>query len=120
MSTIHSVCSQRTSSVSPTSKRNMCVLALKMNVFYEWFHINVTFFFFLKVVSVHPDTKMIQIDEMKLDPGTTYTAMVRTGIHESNKYSGTWSDWSSTVKWNTAYRGEYSVIVIYIFTLSCT
>ncbi|XP_077069601.1 interleukin 21 receptor, tandem duplicate 2 [Siphateles boraxobius] len=55
-------------------------------------------------VSVHPGTNMIQIDEMKLDSGTTYTAMVRTGIHEHKEYSGTWSAWSSTVKWNTTYR----------------
>ncbi|CAM4347580.1 unnamed protein product [Leuciscus chuanchicus] len=64
------------------------------------------------VIIVHPDTEMIQIDEMKLDPGTTYNAMVRTGIHKINGYSGTWSDWSSTVKWNRpkAYRDEPSQV----------
>ncbi|XP_056097727.1 interleukin 21 receptor, tandem duplicate 2 [Rhinichthys klamathensis goyatoka] len=61
-------------------------------------------------VSVHPNTEMIQIDEMKLDPGTTYTAMVRTGIHKDKTYNGTWSDWSRTVKWNTAYRDESSQV----------
>lgn len=67
----------------------------------------------MKEVRVHPDTQMISINEMKLDPGTTYTAMVRTGIglHEdkAKSYSGTWSDWSSTVKWNTTHgnRDEY-------------
>ncbi|XP_067285097.1 interleukin 21 receptor, tandem duplicate 2 [Pseudorasbora parva] len=58
-------------------------------------------------VSVHPDgKKTIQIDEMTLDPGTTYTAMVRTGIEEKREYNGTWSDWSSPVKWKTAYRDK--------------
>ncbi|KAG1968826.1 interleukin-9 receptor [Pimephales promelas] len=54
--------------------------------------------------TVHPSTAMIEIDEMKLDPGTMYTAMVRNAISKTHKYSGTWSDWSSTVKWNTPYR----------------
>ncbi|KAK9978059.1 hypothetical protein ABG768_019832 [Culter alburnus] len=58
-------------------------------------------------VSVHPDNKMIQIDEMNLDPVTTYTAMVRSGIRENPKYRGTWSEWSSAVKWKTTSRDEY-------------
>lgn len=65
------------------------------------FSIMVSHCYFLKEVSVHPDNKMIQIDEMKLDPVTTYTAMVRSGIHEDETYSGTWSEWSSAVKWKT-------------------
>ncbi|XP_048047580.1 interleukin-21 receptor-like [Megalobrama amblycephala] len=60
-------------------------------------------------VIVHPDNKMIQIDEMNLDPVTTYTAVVRSGIYENTNmnYRGTWSEWSSAVKWKTTYRDEY-------------
>uniref|UniRef100_A0A8C1Y3B0 Interleukin 21 receptor, tandem duplicate 2 n=1 Tax=Cyprinus carpio TaxID=7962 RepID=A0A8C1Y3B0_CYPCA len=55
-------------------------------------------------VSVQAENNMIQIDEMKLDPGTTYTVMVKTLIDHGNVYRGMWSDWSSAVKWKTAYR----------------
>lgn len=71
------------------------------------FSIMVSHCYFLKEVSVRPENKMIQIDEMNLDPVTTYTAMVRSGIHENLKYRGTWSEWSSAVKWKTTYRDEY-------------
>ncbi len=52
---------------------------------------------------------MIQIDETKLDLDTTYTVMVKSKVDEKKKkdYNGTWSDWSSAVKWETAHRGEY-------------
>lgn len=63
--------------------------------------------YFSKERSVHPNGKMIEIHEMLLDPSTTYTAMVRTGILTKQPYSGTWSEWSSAVKWSTTYKGEY-------------
>ncbi|XP_067238599.1 interleukin 21 receptor, tandem duplicate 2 isoform X2 [Chanodichthys erythropterus] len=59
-------------------------------------------------VIVHPENKWIQIDEMNLDPVTTYTAMVRSGIREEKEYRGTWSEWSSAVKWKTTYREDDS------------
>ncbi len=64
---------------------------------------------FFKEVSVQPDKEMIQIDETKLDLDTTYTVMVKSKVDEekTKDYSGTWSDWSSAVKWETAHRGEY-------------
>lgn len=62
---------------------------------------------FLKEVSVQKDKEMIQIDEMNLDLDTTYTVMVKSKVDETRDYSGTWSDWSSAVKWETAHRGEY-------------
>ncbi|KAF4115826.1 hypothetical protein G5714_003315 [Onychostoma macrolepis] len=61
-------------------------------------------------VSVQPDKTMIQIDEMKLDPNTMYTVMVRSKIGKKMEYSGTWSDWSSAVKWKTAHRDEPSQV----------
>ncbi|XP_051743440.1 uncharacterized protein LOC127509048 isoform X5 [Ctenopharyngodon idella] len=78
-------------------------------------------------VSVHPENKMIQIDEMNLDPGTTYTAMVRSGIREHRTYRGTWSEWSSAVKWKTTYRDKYrgtpeglSCVTDYCKSVSCS
>ncbi|NP_001106981.1 interleukin 21 receptor, tandem duplicate 2 [Danio rerio] len=54
----------------------------------------------------HVYKEEIEIENKKLDPGTSYSAVVRTGIETHPKYSGTWSDWSSPVKWSTAYRDE--------------
>lgn len=67
----------------------------------------LTLTLFFKEVSVQPDKEMIQIDEMKLDPDTTYTVMVKSKVDNRQGYSGTWSEWSSAVKWETAHRGEY-------------
>lgn len=67
----------------------------------------LTLTLFFKEVSVQPDKEMIQIDEMKLDPDTTYTVMVKSKVDKRQDYSGTWSEWSSAVKWETAHRGEY-------------
>uniref|UniRef100_A0A8C2CAS5 Paired domain-containing protein n=1 Tax=Cyprinus carpio TaxID=7962 RepID=A0A8C2CAS5_CYPCA len=50
--------------------------------------------------------EMIQIEEMRLDPDTMYAVMVKSKVDDRQVYGGTWSDWSSTVKWKTAYRDE--------------
>ncbi|XP_016106512.1 interleukin 21 receptor, tandem duplicate 2 [Sinocyclocheilus grahami] len=71
-------------------------------------------------VSVQAGKDMIQIDEMKLDPGTTYTVMVKTRIEDGNVYRGMWSDWSSAVEWKTEYRDEpnqVSKIAIGMFSM---
>uniref|UniRef100_A0A8C1F2M4 Uncharacterized protein n=1 Tax=Cyprinus carpio carpio TaxID=630221 RepID=A0A8C1F2M4_CYPCA len=57
-------------------------------------------------VIVHPEKEMIQTEEMKLDPDTMYAVMVKSKVDDRQVYGGTWSDWSSTVKWKTAYRDE--------------
>lgn len=67
----------------------------------------LTLTLFFKEVSVQPDKEIIQIDEMKLDPDTTYTVMVKSKVDKRQVYSGTWSEWSSAVKWETEHRGEY-------------
>ncbi|XP_056308347.1 interleukin 21 receptor, tandem duplicate 2 [Danio aesculapii] len=55
----------------------------------------------------------------KLDPGSSYSAVVRTEMQKKMRYNGTWSDWSSPVKWSTAYRDEpYQVGKIFIGVLS--
>ncbi|XP_042575988.1 interleukin-21 receptor-like isoform X2 [Cyprinus carpio] len=67
-------------------------------------------------VIVHPEKEMIQTEEMKLDPDTMYAVMVKSKVDDRQVYGGTWSDWSSTVKWKTAYRGEYCGSYCSIFT----
>ncbi|XP_059388552.1 interleukin-9 receptor-like [Carassius carassius] len=71
-------------------------------------------------VSVQLDKEMIQIEEMRFDPDTMYTVMVKSKIDNRQTYSGTWSDWSSAVKWKTAYRDEPSQdkIVIGMFAVA--
>ncbi|XP_043090928.1 interleukin 21 receptor, tandem duplicate 2 isoform X2 [Puntigrus tetrazona] len=59
-------------------------------------------------VNVHPSNEVVQLDETKLDPNTVYTVMVRSTVDKINGYSGTWSDWSSSVKWKTAHKDEPS------------
>uniref|UniRef100_A0A8C1PFP4 Interleukin 21 receptor, tandem duplicate 2 n=1 Tax=Cyprinus carpio TaxID=7962 RepID=A0A8C1PFP4_CYPCA len=59
-------------------------------------------------VIVHPEKEMIQTEEMKLDPDTMYAVMVKSKVNDRQVYGGTWSDWSSAVKWKTAYKGEYN------------
>ncbi|TRY86255.1 hypothetical protein DNTS_015829 [Danionella cerebrum] len=45
-------------------------------------------------ISVHSDKERIE-SKMDLDPGCSYTAMVRTGLTTGRRYSGSWSDWSN-------------------------
>uniref|UniRef100_A0A8C2CD77 Interleukin 21 receptor, tandem duplicate 2 n=1 Tax=Cyprinus carpio TaxID=7962 RepID=A0A8C2CD77_CYPCA len=59
-------------------------------------------------VSVESDKEMIQTEEMKLDPDTMYAVMVKSKVDDRQVYGGTWSDWSSAVKWKKAYKREYS------------
>uniref|UniRef100_A0A673FMN2 Fibronectin type-III domain-containing protein n=1 Tax=Sinocyclocheilus rhinocerous TaxID=307959 RepID=A0A673FMN2_9TELE len=58
----------------------------------------------------HTNKERIQIEEMKLDPDTMYTVMVKSEVDKTKDYNGTWSDWSSAVKWKTAFRDEPSQV----------
>uniref|UniRef100_A0A671SFE0 Fibronectin type-III domain-containing protein n=1 Tax=Sinocyclocheilus anshuiensis TaxID=1608454 RepID=A0A671SFE0_9TELE len=77
---------------------------------------NWTYHFFWKngdhtsEISVQPDKERFQIEEMKLDLDTMYTVMVKSKVDKTKDYNGTWSDWSSAVKWKTAFRDEPSQV----------
>ncbi|XP_067912948.1 interleukin-9 receptor-like isoform X2 [Heterodontus francisci] len=54
-----------------------------------------------KVKSKANDIRHLVIEEVELEPDTNYIARVRSKPTENGRYQGSWSMWSSEIKWKT-------------------
>ncbi|XP_067859784.1 interleukin-21 receptor-like [Heptranchias perlo] len=53
------------------------------------------------------DIRHLAIEETELDPDTNYTAWIRSKPLKTERYQGSWSTWSSEIKWRTD-PGKYT------------